>query len=33
MPENMLILAAHFPWPGLGRVVRAAENFSWSPIQ
>jgi hypothetical protein len=31
--ENMLLHAAHFPWPGLGHVVHQARSFRWEPIQ
>jgi glyoxylase-like metal-dependent hydrolase (beta-lactamase superfamily II) len=30
--EKMLLHGAHFPWPGLGRVARSGQNFSWDPI-
>jgi glyoxylase-like metal-dependent hydrolase (beta-lactamase superfamily II) len=30
--EGMLLHAAHFPWPGLGRVRRADAGFRWEPI-
>jgi glyoxylase-like metal-dependent hydrolase (beta-lactamase superfamily II) len=30
--EQTLVHAAHFPWPGLGRVVRDGSSFRWQPI-
>jgi len=30
--EGMLLHAAHFPWPGLGRVRRTDAGFRWEPI-
>jgi glyoxylase-like metal-dependent hydrolase (beta-lactamase superfamily II) len=30
--EGMLLHAAHFPWPGLGRVRRVDTGFRWEPI-
>jgi len=30
--EGMLLHAAHFPWPGLGRVRRVDAGFRWEPI-
>jgi len=30
--EKALVLAFHFPFPGLGRVVRKAEAWQWQPI-
>ena len=31
--EDMLLHGAHFPWPGLGHVVRQDQGFRWEPIQ
>jgi glyoxylase-like metal-dependent hydrolase (beta-lactamase superfamily II) len=31
--EDMLLHAAHLPWPGLGRVRRADAGFRWEPIE
>ena len=30
--QDMLVHAAHFPWPGLGRVRRQGSGFRWEPI-
>ena len=30
--EKMLVHGAHFPWPGLGRVIRKDQGFLWEPI-
>jgi glyoxylase-like metal-dependent hydrolase (beta-lactamase superfamily II) len=30
--QNALVLGFHFPFPGLGRVVRTAERWRWQPI-
>jgi glyoxylase-like metal-dependent hydrolase (beta-lactamase superfamily II) len=30
--EDMLLHGAHFPWPGLGHVVRQDQGFRWEPI-
>jgi glyoxylase-like metal-dependent hydrolase (beta-lactamase superfamily II) len=30
--QDMLVHAAHFPWPGLGRVRRQNSGFRWEPI-
>jgi glyoxylase-like metal-dependent hydrolase (beta-lactamase superfamily II) len=30
--QNMLLHAAHFPWPGLGHVIRTDTAFRWQPI-
>lgn len=29
--ERMLVHAAHFSWPGLGRVTRQPDGFQWEP--
>jgi glyoxylase-like metal-dependent hydrolase (beta-lactamase superfamily II) len=29
--ERALVLCYHFPFPGLGRVVRAGEGWRWKP--
>lgn len=29
--DRNLILSYHFPWPGLGHVVRAGDGFDWVP--
>jgi hypothetical protein len=29
--KNMLLHAAHFPWPGLGHVIRTDTAFHWQP--
>lgn len=31
--DNALVLAFHFPFPGLGRVVPSAERWHWQPIE
>ena len=31
--EKALVLAFHFPFPGLGHVVRKGEGWQWQPIQ
>jgi glyoxylase-like metal-dependent hydrolase (beta-lactamase superfamily II) len=31
--EKTLVLAFHFPFPGLGRVVRKGTGWQWQPIQ
>jgi glyoxylase-like metal-dependent hydrolase (beta-lactamase superfamily II) len=31
--ERALLHGAHFPWPGLGRVVRQDTAFRWQPIE
>ncbi|OGN95786.1 MAG: hypothetical protein A2Z77_08785 [Chloroflexi bacterium RBG_13_51_36] len=31
--ENALVLAFHFPFPGLGHVVPRAERWHWQPIE
>ncbi len=31
--ENALVLAFHFPFPGLGRVVPRAEGWQWQPVE
>jgi len=31
--ENALVLAFHFPFPGLGHVVPRAEGWQWQPIE
>ena len=31
--EKALVLAFHFPFPGLGRVVQKAEGWQWQPIE
>jgi glyoxylase-like metal-dependent hydrolase (beta-lactamase superfamily II) len=30
--ENLLVHAAHFPWPGLGHVRRRNRGFYWKPL-
>ena len=30
--EDMLLHGAHFPWPGLGHVIRQDQGFRWEPI-
>lgn len=30
--DNLLMLAYHFPFPGLGRVMRTEANIVWQPI-
>jgi glyoxylase-like metal-dependent hydrolase (beta-lactamase superfamily II) len=30
--QDMLVHAAHFPWPGLGHVRRQNSGFRWEPI-
>ena len=30
--EEMLVHGAHFPWPGLGRVVRKGQRLLWQPV-
>jgi glyoxylase-like metal-dependent hydrolase (beta-lactamase superfamily II) len=30
--EEMLLHGAHFPWPGLGRIIRKDQGFVWEPI-
>jgi glyoxylase-like metal-dependent hydrolase (beta-lactamase superfamily II) len=30
--ENLLFHGAHFPWPGLGHVIRQDSGFRWQPI-
>jgi len=32
MEENALVLAFHFPFPGLGHIVRRGEQWQWQPI-
>lgn len=29
--EQTLLLSYHFPWPGLGRVVKEGEGYAWVP--
>lgn len=31
--ENLLVLAYHFPWPSLGRVLKHGTNWHWEPIE
>ena len=31
--EKALVLAFHFPFPGLGHVVRREEGWQWQPIE
>ena len=31
--ENALVLAFHFPFPGLGRVVQKGRGWQWQPIK
>jgi len=31
--EKALVLAFHFPFPGLGRVVKKGEGWQWQPIE
>ena len=31
--ENALVLAFHFPFPGLGHVLRKGEGWQWQPIE
>jgi len=31
--EKALVLASHFPFPGLGHVVQKGEGFQWKPIE
>ena len=31
--EKSLVLASHFPFPGLGHVVKAGEAWRWQPIE
>ncbi len=30
--ENSLVLAFHFPFPGLGHILQKGENWEWQPI-
>ena len=30
--ENALVLAFHFPFPGLGHIVQKEEGWDWQPI-
>jgi glyoxylase-like metal-dependent hydrolase (beta-lactamase superfamily II) len=30
--EKTLIMASHFPFPGLGRVIRRGEAWQWLPM-
>jgi glyoxylase-like metal-dependent hydrolase (beta-lactamase superfamily II) len=30
--EQLLTLAFHYPFPGLGYIIRAGEHFSWQPV-
>ncbi|HEY2481948.1 MAG TPA: MBL fold metallo-hydrolase, partial [Caulobacteraceae bacterium] len=31
--DRTLVFAPHFPFPGIGRVRRAGDGFSWAPAQ
>jgi glyoxylase-like metal-dependent hydrolase (beta-lactamase superfamily II) len=31
--ENALVIACHFPFPGLGRVIQKGEGWQWQPIE
>ncbi|WP_199615889.1 MBL fold metallo-hydrolase [Paenibacillus alkalitolerans] len=31
--EKLLVLAYHFPWPSLGRILRRGANWSWEPVE
>lgn len=31
--EQLLVLAYHFPWPSLGRILKRDVNWSWEPIE
>jgi len=31
--EESLVLAFHFPFPGLGHIVKKGENWEWKPIE
>ena len=31
--EKVLVIACHFPFPDLGRVVRMGEAWQWQPIE
>jgi glyoxylase-like metal-dependent hydrolase (beta-lactamase superfamily II) len=31
--EKALVLAFHFPFPGLGHVVQKGEGWQWQPIE
>jgi len=30
--ENALVMATHFPFPGMGHVIRKEEAYQWQPI-
>jgi hypothetical protein len=32
MEEKALVLAFHFPFPGLGRLIQKKEQYHWQPI-
>jgi glyoxylase-like metal-dependent hydrolase (beta-lactamase superfamily II) len=31
--EGALVHGFHFPWPGLGHVVRRGETYAWEPVE
>jgi glyoxylase-like metal-dependent hydrolase (beta-lactamase superfamily II) len=31
--QNALVLAFHFPFPGIGRIVQKGEGWQWQPIE
>jgi glyoxylase-like metal-dependent hydrolase (beta-lactamase superfamily II) len=31
--QKAMVLAFHFPFPGLGRVVQKGEGWQWQPIE
>ena len=31
--EKVLVIACHFPFPGIGRVIQKGERWQWQPIQ
>jgi hypothetical protein len=30
--DNALVFAFHFPFPGLGHVVKKGEGWQWQPV-
>jgi hypothetical protein len=32
MEEQALVLAFHFPFPGLGHIIRRGDLYQWQPI-
>jgi hypothetical protein len=31
--EKFLVMACHFPYPGLGRIIQKGAGWQWQPIE